>query len=658
VILILYRAGLFSEGLIVLQDYPIHYFDDWYSTVVTIPIFKNINSLCIHYQLGYTFYDHPIGSSMFVAILYYLFSSKIPLWVFFRIIVGFAFILPIFAIYFLAKKLEFPSIVALLASILWLSWSHGHFLDGTYLSYYALSFSIFSLYFYIDYSHKKKLSALFSASIFFVMTLFFQGMFIPSLFIILLIYTFLNYNKIGLKPFLIIVILGIFTGSTYFASILNRLNYFASIFTKFPEVFYHLYDINYIFWKSFYEESNFIVILSLPLILLMGYKKFNKHLSFLLLTVFFLCLMVFVSNYFQVTPFFSKFQILKSLKILSNAFLIERIVFLTKAFFGILSAYTVYLSLKLLDKKNFYVQIFLSLIIASLVLFVASYFHYLWGAWYKSDDFNFPLIYDGWKLEQWYSLKFDHGVFRNTPKEDVIEMFNFLKYNTNNNARILVEDSHWGKLGGNIMAMGAYYTDRLFVGGMHQGVMLPGDTWAVDGIFFGKNITDYKINELKNKLDDYNVGWIVAWTPITRQYIDSYPQTFRVINETSSKLFKIYAYLDSPMSYVKINNKEMNANLYKLTNDSIVIYVNNASEKNSLILKFRYEKDWHAYVDGKEIPIKTDGILMQIDLPKNGDYIIMLKYEEAFLVMIAKYISIILFVSILIMIVYFKIKNQ
>jgi hypothetical protein len=368
--------------------------------------------------------------------------------------------------------------------------------------------------------------------------------------------------------------------------------------------------------------------------------------------------MVFISNYFQINSFLSQIPLLKFLKILSSAFLIERIVFLSKAFFGILSAYTIYLSFKLLNKKNFYVQILLSLIISSLILFTITYFHYIWDAWYRSDDLHFPLIYDGWKLEQWYSLKFDHGVFRNTPKDDVIEMFNFLKYNTNNDARILIEDSHSGKLGGNIMAMSAYYTNRLFVGGMHQGVMLPGDTWAVDGIFFGKNITDYKIDELKGKLDDYNVGWIVAWTPITKTYLDSYPKTFRVINETSSKLFKTYIYLDSPMSYVKNNNKEIIVHFDKLTNNSIEFDVENASKENSLVLKFRYEKDWHAYIDKKEIPIKINGILMQIDLPYDGDYTINLKYEESTPVMIAKYISFISFVFLLVLIAYFKIKNQ
>lgn len=110
-ILILYRAGLFSEGPIILQDYPIQYFAEWYPTTVLLPIFNNVNGICMNYQLGFNpFYDHPRGPPLLAATLYNLFFGKLPFWVIFRFIVGLAFILPILAIYFFTKKLGFSQI--------------------------------------------------------------------------------------------------------------------------------------------------------------------------------------------------------------------------------------------------------------------------------------------------------------------------------------------------------------------------------------------------------------------------------------------------------------------------------------------------------------------------------------------------------------------
>jgi hypothetical protein len=657
-ILILYRAGLFSEGPVILQDYPIQYFAEWYPTTVLLPTFNNVNGICMNYQLGYNpFYDHPRGPPLLAATLYNLFFGKFPFWVIFRFIVGIAFILPILAIYFFTKKLGFSPIVSLLSCILWLSWFHGYFLDGTFITYFAISFAIFTLYFYVDYSETKNFNSILLTSLFFSLTLLFQSMIFPALFICFLIYTLINRKKIEYKSILIILLIVFLIGLTYFISVYNGREYIESIFSKQPQVFTHQYDMNYIFWKSFYKESNFIFIFTLPLIIL-PFKRLNKHLLFLLLLAFSLIFIVFIINFIQINFQQTQSPILGFFETLINAFLVEKTVFFTKAFFGILSAYTVYLSFKLLNRKKFYNYMILCFIMASLVLFVFSYFNYLWGAWYKSDDTHFGLIYYNYTLEQWYSLKFENGVFSYSPKKDVLELFNFLKQNTTNDARILSEDSRYGKLGGNIMAMSAYYTGRFFVGGLHAGIMLPGDTWAVDGIFFGKNITEYKIDDLKEKLDEYNVGWISAWTPVAKEYFDSYPQNFKFIEETSSGFFKIYSYLNSPQSYFITKNNKTTIDLINITNSTISFKIENGKINDEIILKFRYEEEWHAYANDKEIPIKPNGILMSINLPSSGDYIIKLEYKENLLVKIGKYVSFFSFISLVFSIFYLKFKKN
>ena len=651
-LLILFRAGLFTPGPIVLQDYPIHYFVEWYSTTTLLPIFKNVNGPCIHYQLGFSpLYDHPRAPLFLPALLYYIFQEKLPFWLIFRFLVGVAFISPLIAIYLFSKKLSLSPIVGLISCILWLSWFHGFFLDGTFITYFAASFSLLALFFYLDYMEKKKVHSILLTSLFSSLVLFFQSMVFPYFFLIFILFTILNRKYIDMKIFLIVVLFTFSTGLTYFISVLNGWDYVQSIFAKQPKVFHHQYDINYVFWKSFYEESHFIFIFTLPLFLF-PLRKINKQLENLLLIAFSVLFFSFFINYVQL-HLTSYSTVLSPLKILINAFLIEKGLFLIRTIFCILSSFSVYYFFKTLHDKNFPLVLFLSFLGASLILTILSYSHYLWGAWYNSKDPHFGLIYYGYTLEEWYSSEFEDGVLTFSPNEEVMKLLTFLKERTTNDGRILLEDSRYGKLGGNIMALRAYFTDRFFVGGLHAGIMIPGDTWAVDGIFFGKNITDFDVDELKEKLNDYNVCWIAVWTRKAKKYFDSYSKTFRIIYETPKGLFKVYRYLDCPMNYLELKGRG-SARLVTLTNDTRVIEVKDVEKGSELILKFRYEKGWHAYVNGNEIEIKPVGILMSMKLPFDGDYEIVVKYKEDALTIFGKYFSLFSFVLLLFLILYFK----
>jgi hypothetical protein len=246
-------------------------------------------------------------------------------------------------------------------------------------------------------------------------------------------------------------------------------------------------------------------------------------------------------------------------------------------------------------------------------------------------------------LKDWYSLKLDDGVLKNKPKKDVVELFSFLKENTTKDARIIVEDSRWGKLGGNIMALLAPFTDKFFVGGLYQGVFIEGDTWFVDGVIFGKNITEYSESDLTKKLEEYNVKWIVVWTNKSKSYIGNL-STFKKIYETSNKLFQVYEHSNIVPSYIYVGDG--NASVKILNDDKIIISLNNVSKGGGILLKFRYEKYWHAFYDGKEIPIEKCGILMCMEAPSSGTYSIILLYREGNLLKLSKMISLASLISL------------
>jgi hypothetical protein len=627
--LILIRAGIIDEGIIAIQDYPIHYFTHYLMATKMIPQYNSINGMYLNYQLGYSpLYDHPPGGPLLTTILWYLTLKKVPFWAIFRLVVAISFILPIFSVYYLSKTLGFHPFVSILSALLWLAWFHEYFIDGTFISYYSLSFGIFSIAFFVKYLEFRGKRNLLASGFFLASTLLFQSMFYP--FFVISIFL-LSLIRKRLKEFFYVFIISFLSGFVYFANFISW-DYSFQIFSKMTTFFPHMYDINRAFWLHFYLLSVFSVIIGLPLLVYSPSKKSKWKIDYLFLVSISLIILSFLLNFFQTR---AKFLMLD---IFSSIFLIERITFLDRVFFCIIAAYSIYHIAN--TKKQFLIAFVLSLLILHIFTFVL----YLFDSWYNSDSKYFEYIY-GWKLKDWYSLKLDDGVLKNKPKEDVVELFDFLKENTTKDARIIVEDSRWGKLGGNIMALLAPFTDKFFVGGLHQGVFIEGDTWFVDGVILGKNITEYSERELAKKLEEYNVKWIVVWTNKSKSYIDNLP-IFKKIYETSNKLFQVYEHSNIVPSYIYVGDG--NASVKILNDDKIIISLNNVSKGGGILLKFRYEKYWQAFYNGKEIPIEKCGVLMCMEAPASGTYSIILSYKEGNLLKVAKIISLISLISLFI----------
>ena len=626
---ILVRAGIIDSGIIAIQDYPIHYFTHYLMATKIFPQYHSINGMYLNYQLGYSpLYDHPPGGPLLTTILWYLNLKQVPFWAVFRFVVAISFILPILSVYYLSKTFGFHPFVSILSALLWLTWFHEYFIDGTFISYYSLSFGIFSIAFFVKYLDFREKRNLLASGLFLALSLLFQSMFYPF-FVFSLFLLSLMRKKI--KEFFYVFIISFLSGFVYFADFLSW-DYSFQIFSKQATFFPHMYDINRAFWSHFYLLSVFIVIISLSLLVYSSSKKSKWKIDYLFLVAISLIGLSFLLNFFQ-----TRVKILM-LNIFSNIFLIERVTFLNRVFFCTIAAYSIYHIIN--TKKQFLIAFVLSLLIVHIFTFIL----YLFDSWYNSDSRFFEYIY-GWKLKDWYSLKLDDGVLKNKPKKDVVELFTFLKENTTKDARIIVEDSRWGKLGGNIMALLAPFTDKFFVGGLHQGVFIEGDTWFVDGVIFGKNISEYSEIELAEKLEEYNVKWIVAWTNESKSSLSNL-QTFKKIYETSNKLFQVYEYSNLMPSYIYVENG--NASVKIVNDDKIIVELKNVVEGEKIVLKFRYEKYWHAFYDGKEMPIKKCGILICMEAPFSGNYSIMLSYQEGNLLKVGKMISLISLISLFI----------
>jgi len=632
-IFILIRAGMFDKGIIAIQDYPIHYFTSYLMANKMLPHYHSINGMYLNYQLGYSpLYDYPAGAPILITLLWNLSFKQIPFWMIFRFVVIVSFLLSIFSVYYLSRSFGFHPFVSILSALLWLAWFHGYFVDGTFISYYSLSFGLFSITFFIKYLENKVRKNLLISGIFLALSLLFQSIFYP-LFVFSLFVLALARRR--MKEFFYTLIISLFIGSVYFGNLVSW-DYSFQIFSKILNIFPHIYDINKLFWLYFYFLSIFPMLISLPLIQIRFPKKISWKINYL----------IFLSISFIVISFFLNFLQTKIrlgiINVLANMFLVERVLFLDRALFCILASIGVYYIL-CFKRKNTLIKVFT---LSLLITYVYTFLLYLLDAWYRSDSKLFEYIY-GHKLKDWYSLEFDDGIFRNKPNKEVFELFEFLNSSTTKEARIIVEDSRYGKLGGNIMALISYFTDKYYAGGFYQGIFIEGDTWFVDGVIFGKSIQEYKEEELEMYLDKYNIRWIAVWTPTSKKFFSN-TKNFRKIYETSNGLFQVYEYIKLRPSYVYVKSGE--AKLEILNDNKIIAHLFNIKEGEEIILKFRYEKYWQSFIDEKEIPIRKCDILMCLKAPKDGSYSIMLIYKEGNLLKICKLVS---FFSLILCLLYF-----
>jgi len=621
---ILVRAGIIDSGIIAIQDYPIHYFTHYLMATKIFPQYHSINGMYLNYQLGYSpLYDHPPGGPMLTTILWYLTFKQIPFWAVFRFVVAISFILPILSVYYLSKTFGFHPFVSILSALLWLTWFHEYFVDGTFISYCSLSFGIFSIAFFVKYLYFMEKRNLLASGLFLASSLLFQSMFYPFFVFSLFL---LSLMRKRIKVFFYVFIISFLSGFVYFANFLSW-DYSFQIFSKFPKFLPHLYDINRSFWLHFYLLSIFPILISIPLIVVKFPKEISWKNNYLILLTISLIIISFFLNFLQNSVN------LTTIKMLASMFLIERVIFIDRAIFSILASLSLYYILISKTKNNF-LKIF---VLSLLTTYIFTFVFYLFDAWHNSDSMLFEYIY-GHKLKDWYSLEFGDGIFRSQPKKDVLELFSFLREKTTKEARIIIEDSRYGKLGGNIMALASYFTDKYYLGGFYQGILIEGDTLFVDGIIFGINITDYTETELEKKFNDYNVKWVVVWSNSSKKFFSS-SKNFKKLYETSTGLFQVYEYVNIKPSYITLESGR--ADLKILNDNQMVINLVDVKKGENILIRFRYENYWRAFYNGTELKIEKCGILICLKAPDSGSYSITLIYKEGNLLKIGKMISLI-----------------
>lgn len=642
-IFILYNAGLFTKEIPVLVDNPYHFLTSVYTYEKLLPLFHNVVGYSFDFHAGFLFFNGiPFGGSLFTSFLYLMFSNFISITFIYRCVMAFSFLLPIMAIYLFTKQVTDSSITGIISSFLWLASLHDLFMFGIYYIYLSIGMLIFSFYIYNKYLIKKDLYLLFLASFLSSISLLFY----PRSVIFLVIYafsTFILYSRKNIFASLILVTLPVLVSSLFFFYEFNFFTYFWPIrsLIYFPE----MYDVGFQFYKWF-EESIFLFISFFASFFIM--KTMNKNMKIILFSsiiLFFLTLSL---------GFLQKILISSQLNFL---ILTDRLFFLVKPFLAILSAYLMYTIVKFSSRREIIYKIFVFFL--SLIFFASTipFINYLINEWHNPSTALFEEIH-GWSILKDHNLNLTGGIFTFQPKNETIEAFEWIKNNTDKNSRILFEDSMKAKLGSYIMAIAPLWTDRYFIGGPYSINEWKGNKSSFDGIMFGKFIKDYKIGEFEEKLNEFNIKWLVVWSSDTIEFLEKNPKIFKSLGNTSNNFLKFYEYLNATKNYLSIDNGKTYARLEKLEPNYFLIFIQNASKNDMLTIKFSFLPQWNAYKNGEKLKIiETGSSLMQIKL-EEGSYYIEVKYEELLIEKILKFISLLSFLFTAVLTCYLWYKSR
>src|SRR3972149_3390335 len=625
-LLILYKAELFTDGPVVFQDYSFHYYRTDLMANVLLPKFSNAIGWTQQFQAGMPeFYDYPPLTYFITSSLYFLSGQSLPLTLLFRTTIALGFILPIVGIYSLTRSMTRNSVIALFAAVIWLGFPHNQFIYGNYTTYFALGWAFLGLSFYFDYVRGRKKESLFSSIIFFAFTFLSNPMIIVPTLIVMLF----GFKRPSLRD-LAILSLGVFAISfIWFVEIYEGYEYLSYIhsvsLTHCPAWF----DVYHQFFSRFLYLAPALFFITF---LGIAYRD-EEAVERLLYSV--IAILIFLVAVQHMQPVFDILTLLQP----------EKTVMFLHGILIIVSVYFSYIFIK--DEKfsqnKFVTSIIPSLIVAAFIGSSLVYIPYLLDSW--SDIHSAQFI----KIAGYYpdfSLK---GVFSDGPKQSVIETFEFLKDNVSENSRVLFEDSKSGKLGGSVVALGPYYSGKNFIGGpFYHTALRDQNATAGDGVVLGKKLSEYAEQEFEEKLDSFNIGHLVSWTPQFTGFLKSKPKIFSELYVSEDNLLHVFRYANSSDSYASAEHGSTSVETAEFDDNIMSFKIQNATKNERILIKATYNSHWKGYLDGNAIELEKGNLhLISFVMPETGNHILTIIYEKTSLEALAPFVTVVSFAVML-----------
>jgi hypothetical protein len=167
----------------------------------------------------------------------------------------------------------------------------------------------------------------------------------------------------------------------------------------------------------------------------------------------------------------------------------------------------------------------------------------------------------------------------------------WLERETSAEGRVFFETSK-GRIydGARMAGYYAYTSDREFIGGPYPFMFFAGfwDEWA-----FGRPLAQIAPEEFVKYLDLYNIGWVVAHSDITKQYLEKLPGVTICDEFKHVRAYKI----EKPLSYFV----EGNGRIRERGHNNLVI---SELSGDSVTLKYHFFEGMKSNPEAKLVPIK------------------------------------------------------
>lgn len=577
VIFTFYKAGIFYNEPLVMNDYPYLFYRTWLVNDVLIPTYGNIIGWVPYFQAGYVeLYDYPPG--IFLLNFFVKIITGLSTLLSFRLLIFLSFISSIIAIFLFSYKFTNSIWVGVLTSTFWVAWRHYYFIEGATPFYFSLSFMLLSLVAYKLWYEKNNIKFFFLSSLSSGLSFLLHPEVFFHLILLIFIFHLIFFKKKKLIYFFALILISTIISSVYLAEGIKGLNYSVASWAKQSDAWgMQVFDASNAFLNDYLYESTvpfFLTIFCIPTLYLMkkGINDINKY---FIVVIFLLIIIMFVMSFIQL--FYPKFPI--------NIFRAGRSSHILRIFILIFASYSLISILKALNIDKNENKLITGFIVSLLLIFLIFNFTYFYNTLTSSDYSQFKKVYWGNSFKDVYQLNFTKGIFRFEPKQGFSELINWLN-NKDIKSRVLVEDSITRRLGGQVAASLPFFTNKTFIGGPYPMVQVADyDRNAYEGIFFGKNITSFTYEEFEKRLIDFNVKYIIVWSSDAIDFLSN-NKNFNKIFVSSDNLFNIFEYekINESYSYQDLDVKVELPYIKVFSNESI----------DKAVIKFTYDENWNS----------------------------------------------------------------
>lgn len=649
--------NLLNGKVIIWDDYPIHHLRGWYLRNHLLPNFNSILGFSPYFWAGYpTLHFYSPGFYMIMAFFGSL-GMAIPLTIrlFIFLILVFYIVVP----FIFCKYLDHSNLAALMASlwasssIIWLKLLIGGMIPFLFS---AITGMIFILLFfkYIDKTGQKNnqlvlLSALlfsFSTLMHFTIAIFL----VAALFIFILcqcVWKRVNSAKNTLYFVFVVVSLSFLILSFWVLPTIiayqSNLNTIESLGLELSNPAWMLVDgIPNLFHSNIIWGFMAIVFLGIAF----SFRNKNQKEIFLCILLFASLIFTMIGvriEAFQVAElglvrFMVFFEIISSIFV--SRFFQELISFLKAR-----NAKSKRLSLSRYHMVNsLYVSIFLIVVLTSLVTTYSHLKDYAPKYVYEKGRFSVVLMenHDYTNLDQ-----------------SVRNVFSWIRDNTSNKSRVLVEDSGAYTLhfwGGHVLALEPILTGRHFIGGYQPYHWYCWSDLATckEGEAFNRKFKTMNLTYFVENLERFNVRYLVLWTDDARNFANSFPDNLTLVSTFGA--FQIFNFTQTNDSYCWTNSTWAKTRLIEFRPEKIVFEILNASKGDYFRFSLFKYSNYRVYVNTTEAKFIQEEPMMSLIAPENGNFEIKIVWTKSTLETVSMSVSLLSFLLIISYVVFMFVR--